>query len=114
IKELLKINNRLVQEAEKIKQKKENREQKERECQTILRLQQGIKTSDRDNQELDRELWQHDLQYAAETHYQVYDGRQLSKEKLQTIDSSQRKQIIRRLSKVQEEKQQGKIKLETR
>jgi len=110
IKELQKINNRLVQKAEKFKQKVENREQRERECQTILRLQQGIKTSDNNNQELDRKLRQHDLQYAAENRYQAYDGGYLSKEKLQTMDSSQRKQIIRRLSKVQEEKQQEKIK----
>ena len=111
IRELQRINNRLVQEAEKFKQKAENEEQMERECRSILRRQQGIKTLDDDNQKLDRELRQHP-QHAAENHYQVYDGRQLSKEKLQTMDSSQRKQMIQRLSQVKEKKQQEKIKCE--
>lgn len=112
IRELQEINNRLVQEAEKFKQKVENREQMERECQSILRLQQGIKTLDDNNQEFDRDLRQHDQQYAADNHYQTYEGRQLSKEKLQTMDSGQRKKMIQQLSKGQEEKQQEKIKLE--
>ena len=101
----------LVQEAEKFKQKLENKEQMERECQSILRLQQGIKTLDDTNQERGREVRQQDQQYAAETHYQVYDGRQFSKEKLQMMDSSQHKQRIQRLSKEQDKKQQENIKL---
>ncbi len=114
IRELQKINDRLVQEAEKFKQKVENREQVERECRSILQLQQGIKTLDNNNQESDCKLRQHDKQYAAGNHYQVYDGSQFSEKDLGDKTSSQRKQMIQRLSKEQEERQQKRIRLEER
>ena len=85
----------------KLKQKVKNKKQTERECRSILQLQQEIKALDHNNQKYDRELRKNDQEYASGNYYQIYDSRQLNKKILRAMNSGQRKQMIQNLSHIQ-------------
>ncbi|MGB8366787.1 MAG: ankyrin repeat domain-containing protein, partial [Candidatus Babeliales bacterium] len=112
IRELQLLHNKFAQQAEKLKQEKEDNEQMQREYRSIFRLQQGIKKVDQNNKELDRELRKQDLSYTVQNCYRLYSGKQFSEQMLHIMTSSQRKQIIKQLSQEQEKREQEKIKLE--